>query len=190
MMTSWAWSWDGGPAFAVHATLGSVIAHEILHAFDFHHGRLPVEPDRNIDEWLRVSPDSWKRLETRIECVARLYARSFWRKVQSYGNDIAVQVDSCVFETKEDEKQTNRLFFFTLNFVTQFDWNMTKNENVADIGALQIAHKTWHTLTNGKDRSLPGLEGLRPNQLFFISAAQVTRSLPQLVWKDSDVIFF
>lgn len=53
---------------------------------------------------------------------------------------------------------------------------MTKNENVADIGALQIAHKTWHTLTNGKDRSLPGLEGLRPSQLFFISTAQVILS--------------
>ncbi|KAG5319125.1 NEP protein, partial [Acromyrmex heyeri] len=145
MMTSWAWSWDGGPAFAVHATLGSVIAHEILHAFDFHRRKLPMESDRNIDELLRVTADSWKRLETKIECVARLYARSFWRKVQSYGNDIAVQ----------------------------FDWNMTKNENVADIGALQIAHKTWHILTNGKDRSLPGLEGLRPSQLFFISAAQV-----------------
>ncbi|XP_011867543.1 PREDICTED: neprilysin-1 [Vollenhovia emeryi] len=145
MMTSWAWSWDGGPAFAVHATLGSVIAHEILHAFDFHRRKLLAEPDRDIDEWLRVTPDTWRRLETKIECVARLYARSFWRKVQSYGNDVAVQ----------------------------FDWNMTKNENVADIGALQIAHKSWHTLTNGKDRSLPGLEGLRPSQLFFISAAQV-----------------
>lgn len=53
---------------------------------------------------------------------------------------------------------------------------MTKNENVADISGLQIAHKTWHTLTNGKDRSLPGLEGLRPSQLFFISAAQVIYS--------------
>lgn len=58
----------------------------------------------------------------------------------------------------------------------QFDWNMTRNEIVADIGALQISHRTWHTLTNGKDRSLPGLEGLRPSQLFFISAAQVTIS--------------
>ncbi|XP_011636388.1 neprilysin-1-like [Pogonomyrmex barbatus] len=145
MITSWAWSWDGGPAFAVHATLGSVIAHEILHAFDFHRRKLPAEPERDVDEWLRVTPDSWKRLEARIECVARLYARSFWRKVQSYGNDVAVQ----------------------------FDWNVTKNENVADIGALQISHKTWHTLTNGKDRSLPGLEGLRPSQLFFISAAQI-----------------
>ncbi|EZA60236.1 Endothelin-converting enzyme [Ooceraea biroi] len=145
MMTSWAWSWDGGPAYAVHATLGSVIAHEILHAFDFHRRRLPIDPDLNVEEWLWITPESWKRLETRIECVARLYARSFWRKVQFYGNDVAVQ----------------------------FDWNMTRNENVADIGALQISHKTWHTLTNGKDRSLPELEGLRPSQLFFISAAQV-----------------
>ncbi|KAL0115549.1 hypothetical protein PUN28_010815 [Cardiocondyla obscurior] len=145
MMTSWAWSWDGGPAFAVHATLGSVIAHVILHAFDFHRYKLPIELDRSADEWLRITPDSWKRLESKIECVARLYARSFWRKVQSYENDMIVQ----------------------------FDWNMTKNENVADIGALQIAHKTWHILTNGKDRSLPGLEGLRSSQLFFISAAQV-----------------
>lgn len=103
MMTSWAWSWDGGPAFAVHATLGSVIAHEILHAFDFHHRRLPMEPDRNVDEWLRVTPDSWKRLETKIECVARLYARSFWRKVQSHGNDVAVQVGLRVSKTKEDD---------------------------------------------------------------------------------------
>ncbi|XP_050464236.1 neprilysin-1-like [Cataglyphis hispanica] len=145
MMTSWAWSWDGGPAYAVHATLGSVIAHEILHAFDFHRRKSPIDPDLNIDEWLWIRPDSWKRLESRIECVARLYAKNFWRKVQSYGNDVAVQ----------------------------FDWNMTRNEIVADIGALQISHRTWYTLTNGKDRSLPGLEGLRPSQLFFISAAQV-----------------
>ncbi|XP_070166397.1 neprilysin-1 isoform X3 [Polyergus mexicanus] len=145
MMTSWAWSWDGGPAYAVHATLGSVIAHEILHAFDFHRRKSSINPDLNIDEWLWIRPDSWKRLETRIECVARLYAKNFWRKVQSYGSDVAVQ----------------------------FDWNMTRNEIVADIGALQISHRTWHTLTNGKDRSLPGLEGLRPSQLFFISAAQV-----------------
>jgi hypothetical protein len=44
---------------------------------------------------------------------------------------------------------------------------------VADIGALQIAYQTWYTLTNGKDSTLPGLGALRPNQLFFISAAQV-----------------
>ncbi|XP_076666127.1 neprilysin-1 isoform X2 [Andrena cerasifolii] len=144
MMTAWSWSWDGGPAYAAYATLGSVIGHEILHAFDLHRRRLPLDPDLNVDQWLWITPESWKRLEARIECVARLYARSFWKKVQFYGNDVAVQ----------------------------FDWNVTRNENVADIGALQISYKTWHILTNGKDRTLPGLEGLRPSQLFFISAAQ------------------
>ncbi|XP_076284156.1 neprilysin-1 isoform X4 [Lasioglossum baleicum] len=144
MMTAWSWSWDGGPAYSAHATLGSVIGHEILHAFDLHRRRLPLDPDLSVDQWLWITPESWKRLEARIECVARLYARSFWKKVQFYGNDVAVQ----------------------------FDWNVTRNENVADIGALQISFKTWHTLTNGRDRSLPGFEGLRPSQLFFISAAQ------------------
>ncbi|KZC06197.1 Phosphate-regulating neutral endopeptidase, partial [Dufourea novaeangliae] len=91
MMTAWSWSWDGGPAYAAHATLGSVIGHEILHAFDLHRRRLPMDPDLNVEQWLWITPESWKRLEARIECVARLYARSFWKKVQFYGNDVAVQ---------------------------------------------------------------------------------------------------
>lgn len=92
MMTSWAWSWDGGPAYAVHSTLGSVIAHEILHVFDFHRKSSASPDQNNNDEKFWITPDSWKRLEAKIECMARLYARSFWRKVQSYGNDVAVQV--------------------------------------------------------------------------------------------------
>lgn len=190
MMISWTWSWDGGPAYAVHATLGSVIAHEILHAFDFHRRKSPVDPDPNIDEWLWIKPDSWKRLETRIECVARFYARSFWRKVRSYGSDVAVQVRGTrkfPFRAKKkktdaphrDNKSEVETYCLNLRDFTchvQFDWNMTRNEIVADIGALQISHRTWHTLTNGKDRSLSRLEGLRPSQLFFISAAQVTIS--------------
>ncbi|XP_015589308.1 neprilysin-1 [Cephus cinctus] len=140
MMTAWSWSWDGGPAYAAHATLGSIVGHEILHAFDLHHRGQSLDTDQLL--WL--TPKTWRRLEARIECVAKLYARSFWRKVKFFGNNVDVQ----------------------------FDWNVTRNENVADIGALQIAHETWQTLTNGKDRTLPGLEALRPNQLFFISAAQ------------------
>lgn len=48
MMAAYSWSWEGGPAFASYATLGSVIAHEILHAFDLHHRRLPLDPDLDI----------------------------------------------------------------------------------------------------------------------------------------------
>ncbi|XP_043274148.1 neprilysin isoform X3 [Venturia canescens] len=144
MMTAWSWSWDGGPSYAAHATLGSVIAHEILHAFDLHHRRLPIDPDVVNDQWLWITPEAWSRLEAKIECVARLYAKRFWRKVKFFGNYVDVQ----------------------------FDWNVTRNENVADIGALQISHQTWYTLSNGRDRTLPGLEALRPSQLFFLSAAQ------------------
>lgn len=184
MMTAWSWSWDGGPAYAAHATLGSVIGHEILHAFDLHRRRLPLDPDMNVDQWLWITPESWKRLEARIECVARLYARSFWRKVQFYGNDVAVQVGktiyiyicvcTCVYLLVNLSYEVAVVKSEGWN-VFQFDWNVTRNENVADIGALQISYKTWHTLTNGKDRSLPGLEGLRASQLFFISAAQVNK---------------
>lgn len=184
MMTAWSWSWDGGPAYAAHATLGSVIGHEILHAFDLHRRRLPLDPDMNVDQWLWITPESWKRLEARIECVARLYARSFWRKVQFYGNDVAVQVGktiyiyicvcTCVYLLVNLSHEVAVVKSEGWN-VFQFDWNVTRNENVADIGALQISYKTWHTLTNGKDRSLPGLEGLRASQLFFISAAQVNK---------------
>ncbi|KAJ8672950.1 hypothetical protein QAD02_004211, partial [Eretmocerus hayati] len=144
MMTAWSWSWDGGPAYSAYATLGSAISHEVLHAFDLHHRRLPLDPEPVNDQWSWITPEAWRRLEVMVECIAKLYARSFWRKVKLFGNSVDVQ----------------------------FDWNVTRNENVADIGALQIAYHTWHTLTNGKDRVLPNLEALRPNQLFFISAAQ------------------
>ncbi|KAG8036773.1 hypothetical protein G9C98_004095, partial [Cotesia typhae] len=146
MMTAWSWSWEGGPAYSAHATLGSVIAHEILHVFDLHH-RLPLDPEINLKNWIWITPKSWSQLESKIECVARLYAKRFWRKVQFYGNEVDVQ----------------------------FDWNVTKNENVADIGALQISYQTWYTLTNGRDRALPVLDALRPSQMFFISAAQSKR---------------
>lgn len=117
-MNAWSWSWDGGPAYAAHATLGSVIGHEILHAFDLHRRRLPLDPDMNVDQWLWITPESWKKLEARIECVARLYARSFWRKVQFYGNDVAVQVDR--FERVEARSLNldgiERFFFFFFLF--------------------------------------------------------------------------
>lgn len=105
-----------------------------------------------------------------------------WKRRHRTGNTI----DRHLKKAKKLEKERNYCsiknvaLIFVLN--AQFDWNMTRNENVADIGALQISHKTWHTLTNGKDRSLPGLEGLRPSQLFFISAAQVNnRFSPRII---------
>lgn len=93
MMTAWSWSWEGGPAYAVYSTLGSVMSHEVLHAFDLHHRRLPLDPDPINDQWSWITPEAWRRLEVMIECVAKLYARSFWKKVKFFGSSVDVQVN-------------------------------------------------------------------------------------------------
>jgi predicted metalloendopeptidase len=56
----------------------------------------------------------------------------------------------------------------------QFDWNLTRNENMADISGLQIAYKTWSLLQeeNDSDPRLPGIN-LNARQLFFLNSAQV-----------------
>lgn len=115
MMTAWSWSWDGGPSYAAHATLGSVIAHEILHAFDLHHRRLPIDPDIVNDQWLWITPEAWSRLEAKIECVARLYAKRFWRKVKFFGNYVDVQV--CLPIQLAQELYTCFFFFSTFYHV-------------------------------------------------------------------------
>lgn len=59
-------------------------------------------------------------------------------------------------------------------FLLQFDWNVTRNENMADVSGLQIAYKAWRLLQEEEteDPRLPGLN-LNTKQLFFLSAAQV-----------------
>jgi predicted metalloendopeptidase len=60
----------------------------------------------------------------------------------------------------------------------QFDWNLTRNENMADISGLQIAYKTWSLLQeeNDPDPRLPGIN-LNARQLFFLNAAQVNKCM-------------
>jgi predicted metalloendopeptidase len=57
---------------------------------------------------------------------------------------------------------------------SQFDWNLTRNENMADISGLQIAYKTWSLLQeeHDPDPRLPGIN-LNARKLFFLNAAQV-----------------
>jgi predicted metalloendopeptidase len=58
--------------------------------------------------------------------------------------------------------------------LSQFDWNVTRNEDMADISGLQIAYRAWSSLQEGDaaDLRLPGLN-LNTRQLFFLNAAQV-----------------
>ncbi|PSN56045.1 hypothetical protein C0J52_11802 [Blattella germanica] len=55
----------------------------------------------------------------------------------------------------------------------KFDWNVTRNENMADISGLQIAYKAWRNLQEAEppDARLPGIN-LNTRQLFFLNAAQ------------------
>lgn len=92
MMQAWSWGWEGGPAYVVYATLGSVISHEVLHAFDLHHRRLPSDPDPSSEHMSWITPEAWRRIEVMIECVAKLYARNFWKKVKFFGNSVDIQV--------------------------------------------------------------------------------------------------
>jgi predicted metalloendopeptidase len=64
--------------------------------------------------------------------------------------------------------------FLSASLTLQFDWNVTRNENMADISGLQIAYRTWRLLQEGDapDPRLPGLN-LNTRQLFFLNAAQV-----------------
>ncbi|XP_068084571.1 neprilysin-1-like [Anabrus simplex] len=97
------------------------------------------------DEWF--SPESRLKLEARLDCIIRQYATTFWKQVTFLGATIDIQ----------------------------FDWNVTRNENMADISALQIAYSAWRTLHEEMgtaiDPRLPGIK-LDARQLFFVNAAQ------------------
>lgn len=103
-----AWPWDGGPAYMAHATLGVVIGHEVLHAFDVHHR------SQQPEEWLWLTAESRRRLEARIECVAKLYAKSFWKKVQFLGNSVDVEVLLSILSFSSSIYDLPLFFFFLL----------------------------------------------------------------------------
>ncbi|RZF42294.1 hypothetical protein LSTR_LSTR003912 [Laodelphax striatellus] len=85
------------------------------------------------------------RLEARLQCIAKQYSTNFRRQVSFRGVPIEIQ----------------------------FDWNITRNENMADISGLQMAYETWLQLQDKhRDPSLSSLN-LKPTQLFFLHAAQV-----------------
>jgi predicted metalloendopeptidase len=62
-----------------------------------------------------------------------------------------------------------------VQILSQFDWNVTINENMADISGLHVAFEAWRReqLHGGySDQTLPDVN-LNKDQLFFVSAAQV-----------------
>ncbi|XP_069672464.1 endothelin-converting enzyme-like 1 [Periplaneta americana] len=129
------------PRYIPYATVGLIFTHEVLHGFDL--TGIGYDAEGEPRDWF--TPESRLRLEARLDCVARQYASTFWKKVNFMGANIEVQ----------------------------FDWNVTRNENMADISGLQIAYKAWRQMQEGDspDPRLPGIN-LNPRQLFFLNAAQ------------------
>lgn len=63
------------------------------------------------------------------------------------------------------------------SLVVHFNWNATRNENMADINGIEIAFQTWAGEVDiAKEHTLPGLP-FTHQQLFFLYAAQVTTTL-------------
>ena len=70
---------------------------------------------------------------------------------------------------------------------SQFDWNVTSNENLADIGALQVAYDAWMSLHKIRpDLRLPFVD-LSPDQIFFVAVAQVSRRRPAAAHQNTEL---
>ena len=64
----------------------------MLHGFDL--TGIAYDADGEPREWF--TPESRLRLEARLDCVARQYAATFWKKVSFMGANIEVQVSEHV----------------------------------------------------------------------------------------------
>lgn len=78
------------PSCIVHATIGSILAHELLHGFDLHGAR--YDSQGRMRDWL--APEVRLGLEARVDCVARQYAKVFKRQVKFMGNKVDIQVSA------------------------------------------------------------------------------------------------
>ncbi|XP_065339082.1 endothelin-converting enzyme 1-like [Cloeon dipterum] len=107
---------------------------------------LGVQFNEHGEKELWLSERSQAAFKERLECVADQYKSTFTKRVPFMGNQVEVE----------------------------FDWNITINENMADISGLHIAYGAWRReqLHLGySDPTLPNID-LNKEQLFFVSAAQ------------------
>ncbi|XP_034250494.1 neprilysin-3-like [Thrips palmi] len=95
-----------------------------------------------VSGWM--TSDTRVRLTARIQCLVNQYAATFSHSVRLFGRSHSVD----------------------------FDWNVTSNENLADIGALQVSYDAWKNVVKSHpDMRLPQVD-LSPHQLFFVGVAQ------------------
>ncbi|GLH13888.1 Neprilysin-3 [Gryllus bimaculatus] len=75
------------PRYVPHATVGLLLAHEMVHAFDL--AGIAHGADGAPADWF--SAPARLRLEARLDCVARQYAAAFTRQVAFLGSSVDVQ---------------------------------------------------------------------------------------------------
>jgi len=90
--------------------------------------------------------------------------RDWWDQItiDSFNNQTQCMIDQySAYHVKEVDKNING--------------KTTLGTNIADNGAARIAFKAFskHEETHGPGQRLPGLEGMSPSELFFLSLAQV-----------------
>lgn len=177
-MVSQLWSYGVAPRYLWLAQLGNTLAHELMHSFDINGWHFDERGE--VTSWL--TPDTRLRLTARIQCLVNQYAATFSHSVRLFGRSHSVDVsvqrpresNQASIVTGSDSRgvilEVTEIFLF----YEQFDWNVTSNENLADIGALQVSYDAWLNLNKvHSDLRLPMVD-LSPHQLFFVAVAQVS----------------
>ena len=79
------------PEYLRYASVGLIVAHEMLHAFDL--SGAGYDARGRPRDWL--TPDTRFRLEARLDCIARQYSTTFGKQVRFLGQIVDVQVRCC-----------------------------------------------------------------------------------------------
>jgi endothelin-converting enzyme len=140
------------PSYIIYGAFGSVSGHELTHGFD-NTGRL-------FNDVGALSPGQWDN-----ETVAGFteHTECF---VQQYDN-FTVYSDYPVAGATVANPATNGTL--------RIDGKKTLNENLADAGGIATSFAAWSARKDAepdKNPLLPGLEGLTPEQLFFVAFGQ------------------
>ncbi|GAB6022924.1 NEDD8 protease Nep2 [Chamberlinius hualienensis] len=127
-----------------YGAVGTIIGHEMTHAFD--NGGRQNDKDGNLVQWW--TNNSLEAYHTKTKCMRKQYGQYCFDDLQTalnWSDPICVK------------------------------GNETLSENIADNGGFKIsysAYKSW-VQKNGEEKRLPGLTKYTPEQLFFISFAQI-----------------
>ena len=160
--------WHGAEALDAlnYGGIGSVIGHELTHGFDDSGAR--YDADGNLKEWWPEQVSATFRART--ACVANEYAAF------SVGEDHVNGTPPRGRAPAGPSSSSSLVFRTCANRCRRpcrRPGNLTLGENIADNGGIKQSFTAWSRAAAGSTARLPGLPELSPQQLFFVSFAQV-----------------